>query len=104
MLSSRRSAPYPLLDLTRIMSAEVHYKNILDAVVVQSSSDALCSISLNARSENDLLGMMQRLHDRVNFLHSYPAIGELKGIAKLRGIEASLSHPVSGVHASGAST
>ena len=103
MLSSRRSAPYPLLDLTRIMSAEVHYKKILN-VVVQSNSDALCSISLNARSENDLLGMMQRLRDRVKFLHCYPAIGELKGIVKLRGIEASLSHPVSGVHASGAST
>ena len=160
--------PYPLLGLPRVMSTEAHYQKVLDAVDVQSNGVTLCSGSLGARADNDLTGMMQRLGDRVHFLHlrnvkresgalfgsfhesehlegatdmvaliaavlkeerkrkeagrsdclipfrpdhgqnilddhgrntqpGYPAIGRLKGLAELRGIETTLSHPVNGV-------
>ncbi len=159
--------PYPLMGLPRIMSTEKHYQQILDAVDINSNGVTLCSGSLGARSDNDLPGMMQRLGDRVHFLHlrnvqresdamfgsfhesehldggtdmvaliaaileeeykrklagrsdnsipfrpdhgqnilddhkrtvqpGYPAIGRLKGLAELRGIETTLSHPAHG--------
>ena len=157
--------PCPLLGLPRIMSTEADYQQALDAVDLRSNGVTLCSGSLGARSDNDLPGMMERLGDRVHFLHlrnvkressavfgsfhesehldggtdmvsliaavlkqehqrkesgrsdfvipfrpdhgqnilddhrrntqpGYPAIGRLKGLAELRGIEATLSHPV----------
>ncbi len=159
--------PYPLMGLPRIMSTESHYQQVLDAVDINSNGVTLCSGSLGARSDNDLPGMMQRLGERVHFLHlrnvqresdalfgsfhesehlqggtdmvaliaavleeehkrkltgrsdisipyrpdhgqnilddhnrtaqpGYPAIGRLKGLAELRGIEATLSHPAHG--------
>lgn len=162
--------PFPLLGLPRIMSTESHYQQILDAVDIHSNGVTLCSGSLGARSDNDLPAMMERLGDRVYFLHlrnvqretselfgsfhesehlagatdmvaliaaikkeehkrklagradcsipfrpdhgqnilddhnrvtqpGYPAIGRLKGLAELRGIVATMSHPVYGVSA-----
>ena len=157
--------PCPLLGLPRIMSTEADYQQALDAVDLRSNGVTLRSGSFGARSDNDLGGMMERLGDRVHFLHlrnvkressavfgsshesehldggtdmvsliaavlkqehqrkesgrsdfvipfrpdhgqnilddhrrntqpGYPAIGRLKGLAELRGIEATLSHPV----------
>ena len=155
--------PFALLGLPRIMSTEAQYKDILDAVDLPANGITLCSGSLGVRSDNDLPGMMDRLGDRVHFLHmrnvqresdalvgsfhesehleggtdmvlliaavlreenkrkaagrtdniipfrpdhgqnilddhsritqpGYPAIGRLKGLAELRGIEAALTH------------
>jgi len=61
--------PFPLLGLPRIMSTEAHYKTIMDAVDIPESGITLCSGSLGARPDNDLTGMMERLGDRVHFLH-----------------------------------
>ena len=61
--------PFPLLGLPRIMSTEAHYHAILSAVDLPSNGVTLCSGSLGARPDNDLPGMMQRLGDRVHFLH-----------------------------------
>ena len=61
--------PVPLLGLPRIMSTEAHYQALVDGVDSPSNGITLCSGSLGARPDNDLPGMMDRLGDRVHFLH-----------------------------------
>jgi len=61
--------PVPLLGLPRIMSTEAHYAEVLAAVDSPANGVTLCSGSLGARSDNDLPGMMERLGDKVHFLH-----------------------------------
>lgn len=61
--------PFPLLGLPRIMSTEAQYKAVMDAVDIPASGITLCSGSLGARPDNDLPAMMERLGDRVHFLH-----------------------------------
>ena len=61
--------PVPLLGLPRIMSTESDYAYIMQAVDLPANGITLCSGSLGARPDNDLPGMMQRLGDRVHFLH-----------------------------------
>jgi mannonate dehydratase len=61
--------PFPLLGLPRVMSTEDHYRRVMEAVDVPASGITLCSGSLGARPDNDLPGMMDRLGDRVHFLH-----------------------------------
>jgi len=62
-------APFPLLDLPRIMSTEADYAAVMQAVDLPANGITLCSGSLGARPDNDLPGMMRRLGDRVHFLH-----------------------------------
>lgn len=61
--------PFGLLGLPRVMSTEADYRNVLDAVASPANGVTLCSGSLGARPDNDLPGMMERLGDRVHFLH-----------------------------------
>jgi mannonate dehydratase len=61
--------PFPLLGLPRIMSTEADYAAIMAAVDRPANGITLCSGSLGARPDNDLPGMMDRLGDRVHFLH-----------------------------------
>lgn len=61
--------PFDLLGLPRIMSSEADYRYILDAVDLPANGVTLCSGSLGVSPYNDLPGMMQRLGDRVHFLH-----------------------------------
>lgn len=160
--------PFPLLGLPRIMSDEDDYRTVMEAVDLSASGITLCAGSLGIRADNDLPGMMERLGDRVHFLHlrnvvresgdmmcsfheaahldgntdmvalvaavlreerrraaegrsdvsipfrpdhgqsilddlgrtsqpGYPSIGRLKGLAELRGIIATLSHPAEGL-------
>ncbi|MFK7903084.1 MAG: mannonate dehydratase [Nitratireductor sp.] len=61
--------PFSLLGLPRIMSNEADYKHMINAVDSPANGITLCSGSLGAHVDNDLVGMMQRLGDRVHFLH-----------------------------------
>lgn len=61
--------PFALLGLPRVMSTEADYRIMLGAVDSQANGMTLCSGSLGARPDNDLPGMMERLGDKVHFLH-----------------------------------
>lgn len=61
--------PVPLLGLPRVVSTEAHYRAMMDGVDSPANGITLCSGSLGARPDNDLPGMMERLGDRVHFLH-----------------------------------
>ncbi|GGH50433.1 mannonate dehydratase [Frigidibacter albus] len=61
--------PFPLLGLPRVMSLEADYRAVMQAVDIPANGITLCSGSLGARPDNDLPGMMDRLGDRVHFLH-----------------------------------
>lgn len=61
--------PFPLLGLPRVMSTEANYRAVLDAVDLPASGVTLCSGSLGTRPDNDLPAMMERLGERVHFLH-----------------------------------
>jgi mannonate dehydratase len=61
--------PFPLLGLPRIMSMEADYEAIIRAVDLPANGITLCAGSLGARPDNDLPGMMERLANRVHFLH-----------------------------------
>ena len=51
------------------MSTEQDYKAIVQAVDIPSNGITLCTGSLGARPDNDLPGMIERLGDRIHFLH-----------------------------------
>lgn len=61
--------PFSLLGLPRVMSTEVDYRKVMAAVDLPASGITLCTGSLGVRPDNDLPGMMDRLGDRVHFLH-----------------------------------
>ena len=61
--------PFPLLGLPRIMSTEADYRAVLDAVDIPANGATLCTGSLGARPDNDLPGMVDRLGDRIHFVH-----------------------------------
>ena len=61
--------PIGLLGLPRIMSTEADFSAMMRAVDSPANGITLCSGSLGARPDNDLPGMMERLGERVHFLH-----------------------------------
>ena len=61
--------PFDLLGLPRVMSTEADYRMMMQAVDTPANGITLCTGSLGARPDNDLPGMMERLGDRVHFLH-----------------------------------
>lgn len=72
--------PFSLLGLPRVMSTEDDYRKMMAAVDLPASGITLCTGSLGARPDNDLPGMMDRLGDRVHFLHLRNVRRESQGI------------------------
>ncbi|ETX28047.1 mannonate dehydratase [Roseivivax isoporae] len=73
--------PFPLFGLPRVVSTEAD----LAAIVAQSASPAngitFCTGSLGVRADNDLPRMLDRLGDRVRFLHLRSTRREADGIS-----------------------
>jgi mannonate dehydratase len=61
--------PFSLMGLPRIMSTEADFRALLEHIPTRANGITLCSGALGARPDNDLPGIMQRLGDRVHFLH-----------------------------------
>lgn len=61
--------PWPLLGLPRVMSTEADYRTVLNAVDSPVNGMTLCTGSLGARPDNDLVGIVQRLGHRIHFAH-----------------------------------
>lgn len=61
--------PYPILGLPRVVSNEQDILDIYDAVDSPNNGLTFCTGSFGVIASNDLPGMVQRLGERIHFIH-----------------------------------